>query len=234
MKSIVGILARNNATATFFVLGEVAQKHPEIVKMILDGGNEVASHGFHHLRAGILGEKGFADDLIHSKEILESISAKKINGFRAANFSISPQKTPWAFDTLKKLDFEYDSSIFPAIAYYGGSPKANRYIHNLAGIEEYPLSASSILGLRVAFSGGFYFRVMPKFFIWHGIKHYWKNNFPPVLYLHPKDIDSQTPSLPLGFIKNFTHKGLADKAFAKFEYFLKRCKFVSIEKWRAK
>ena len=232
MEKIIAALTENNAKATFFVLGEIALKHPEIVKMIIDSGNELASHSFHHIRAETLGKEKFENEIIKSKEILENQSGKKIIGFRAPNFSISAERTPWAFDILKKYGFEYDSSIFPAMAYYGGSPRANRYIHELKGLEEYPLSAFEILGFRIAFSGGFYFRVLPKFLIWNGIKSYWRKNFPPIIYLHPKDLDSQNPPLPLGWMNNFAHKGFSKKAFAKFEYFFKKCKFISISDWR--
>ncbi len=234
MVRILEALAAFHATATFFVLGEIAETHPEIVKMIIDGGHEVASHGYGHIRADVLGEERFREDMVKAKAILESLAMTKIVGYRAPNFSINPKKTLWAYKILKELGFEYDSSIFPARAYYGGSPKESRFIGKIFGIEEFPLSCMDFRGARLAFSGGFYFRLYPKWFIRKGINSYWEKSQIPVFYLHPKDLDAKTPSLPLGFIKNLAHKWRCKSAFDKFWYFLKNCKFISIADFRDK
>ncbi len=227
-EKILTYLERFGARATFFVLGEVAQRHPEVVRMIADAGQEVASHGFEHIRAPVMGPDGFRRDVERSCQILESLSGKRIRGFRAPNFAISPRSVPWAFEILIELGFEYDSSVFPAVAYYGGDPEASRFFYKIGNLWEFPPSAIDILGVRVPFSGGFYFRLLPWRIVEKGIKDYLNRGIPPVLYLHPKDIDLFTPKLPLGKLANFVHRGRTRAGAAKFERLLRSFKLISI------
>ncbi|MCD6418637.1 polysaccharide deacetylase family protein, partial [bacterium] len=201
-KKILRILDRYGVNATFFVLGEVAEQYSCLIQEIVDKGNEIASHGFRHIKIDQLGEKGFEDDLKKSIDVIRKVSGINVKGYRAPNFSVNPARTDWAFRILKKYGIEYDSSIFPAIMYYGGATSSNRFIGEISGIEEYPPSCFDFAGVRISFSGGFYFRVYPRWLIDYGIRDYFRRGKTPVLYIHPKDIDPETPTLPLGSIKN--------------------------------
>ncbi len=229
---ILEILDEVGARATFFVLGEIAEKHRSLIEEVSLCGHEVASHGFNHIRATVLGPDKFKIDVLRSIDVLASITGKVPRGFRAPNFSLNPLTTPWAFEILESLGFEYDSSVFPAIMYYGGATKSCRFIHKIGSLDEFPPSCFDFKGVRVSFSGGFYFRVYPRVLIERGIKSYWRRNKIPVLYIHPKDIDPLTPPLPLGPIKNFVHRGFATKGMEKFKWLVRKFNMISIEEYR--
>lgn len=228
-RKILELLERYNARGTFFVLGEIARKYPELVKLISSAGQEIASHGFEHILMHSLSPAQFREQLLRSREILTKLSGQEIIGFRAPNFSISPYRTPWAFEILAQNGMMYDSSVFPAPAYYGGNPEAPRFIHKIDNIWEFPPSAAEIAGIRLAFSGGFYFRILPRRIIEWGINSYHKLGQTPILYLHPKDLDPQNPKLPLGWLANFVHKAGTRRCAHKFELILKKYKCISVK-----
>ena len=230
--NMLKLLAEYNSKSTFFVLGELAQKYPELIKEIHNQGHAISSHGLYHIQTNLLGLKGFRENVEKSIEIIGNVINVKLKGFRAPNFSLNPHKTPWAFEILKELGFEYDSSIFPALMYYGGATRFSRFITDINGLEEYPPSCFNVFGTRISFAGGFYLRVLPKWLISKGIKKYCEMGYTPVLYIHPKDIDNGTPSLPVDPISNFVHRGLCGKGFAKLEWILKFSKVISIEEYR--
>ena len=227
---ILEVLGQFGATATFFVLGDVAKSHPELVCTIFKNGHEIASHGFSHTLISGLGKENFGKDVAQSLETIGSLIGCQPMGYRAPNFSLHLQKTPWAFEILGKLGFEYDSSIFPAIMYYGGAIRASRFISQVEGMEEFPVSCFGIS--RICFSGGFYFRAFPKWLIDNGIQSYLKREQTPILYLHPKDIDPETPKLPLGVINNFAHRHSCKTALDKLLHFVEKYRFISIQEYR--
>src|SRR6478752_5279070 len=139
---LLELLARHDATATFFTLGWVAERHPFLMRRIVDAGHEIASHGHWHRRVNTLTPDEFRDDVRVSKDILEEHSGAPVWGFRAPNFSITPG-TEWAFDLLIEEGFRYDSSLFPIHRPGYGSPKTPpvpHVIHRAAGtLTELPL-----------------------------------------------------------------------------------------------
>lgn len=226
------LMDRYSAKATFFVLGETAESQPNLIQEIQSCGHEIASHGYSHKQAYLLGPEKFREDVLKSVEIIGSITGRKPAGFRAPNFSIEPRKTPWAFEILEEAEFQYDSSVFPAIMYYGGALYFSRFIDKIGSIEEFPLSCFNLAGIRVSFSGGFFLRTFPRWLLARGIEEYWRLGQPPVLYLHPKDIDESTPSLPINWAANFVHNGMCKNGLQKFEWLLKFGKAISIEQYR--
>src|SRR5262249_39761017 len=119
------LLARKNVKATFFVVGETARSHPALIRAMVEGGHEVASHSFEHRRAHRQTPVTFRDDARISKDVLEQASGTEVVGFRAPTFSVMPE-TAWAFDILADLGFRYDSSIFPVRHDRYGVPDAPR------------------------------------------------------------------------------------------------------------
>ncbi len=198
-KSILSLLEKYKQKATFFVLGPVAQKHPEIIEEIFNAGHEIASHGYSHKTLNELTPQEFEKEIIETNEIIEKIIGKKPIGFRAPNFSLN-HKTKWALDILKKHGFKYDSSLFCRNASFNSS------------IAEIPSSL-----------GGIYFRVLPFKTYLYLIKN------KPAPYFHPYDFfpPSQIKSIP--WMKRKIKYWGTKNALNKFEELLKRFDFNSID-----
>ncbi len=217
---ILKILDRNNSKATFFVLGEIAYKYPKLIKRIADGGHEIATHGENHLLITQLGRDETIKGLRKSVLFLEDLTGKKVYGYRAPNFSAHPRRTPWLFEELVNLGLVYDSSRFPARTYYGGEPKMKKFpflmeITDSKNIWEVPVSCDGPPFFRLAWSGGFYWRILPLNLVLKKTSNLIYKNKPVVLYLHPKDIDSQNPSLPIGRLSNWIHQVRTKKGRSK-------------------
>ncbi len=225
-------LVSTKTTATFFMLGETAREHPQLVPMIVETGSEVASHSYSHSLIYQMDAHTFEHELLKAKQLLEKQSGKRVIGFRAPNFSIDPQRTPWAFETLSRCGFEYDSSIFPARALYGGSIHESRFIGKILGIDEYPMSCFATPFGKIPFAGGFYFRLLPLSIITFGMRTYFSKSIPPIIYLHPKDLDAFSPKLPIGFWGNVAHRGFTTHSWHKFESLLQSASFTSIANYR--
>jgi len=201
---ILRLLDKYNAKATFFVLGELAEKHPEVVKEIFVKGHEIASHGYSHKFLGELGPKQFASQIAKSCEILKSITGQNPAGFRAPNFSID-HLTSWAFRILKEHGFRYDSSIFPVKTILYGVNNAPLSPYSLSvsdfvkpvpegDIIEFPISVLKTRFKNIPFAGGFYFRALPSWFLKIAIRKI-NETRPAVIYLHPWEMYRHTPQI---------------------------------------
>ncbi len=218
------ILEKNNAKATFFILGFVAEEHPELVKRIAYMGHEVASHGYGHQLVYKQTPNEFREDVYRSKCMLEDLIGKQVLGYRAPSWSIT-EKSFWALGILNQLGFKYDSSIFPFKNFlYGvdGAPrfayKANKYCEQAGELLEVPPSTVRIPRLNIPFSGGFYFRALPEFIISACAKKINKENKPVIFYLHPREIDPKQPRLKLSNRDALIHYygiGGCEKKFTK-------------------
>lgn len=196
-------LERNHATATFFVLGFVAEQHPGLVQKIAQAGHEVASHGYGHQLVYKQTPEEFRQDIQRSKKLLEDIIGKPVRGYRAPSWSIT-EESLWALTILEEEGFAYDSSIFPFKNFlYGisGAPRfpfaAAKYQPRAEKLLEIPPSTVRVPGMNVPFSGGFYFRALPYPFIHLFAKQVNREGHPVVFYLHPREIDPQQPRLKL-------------------------------------
>ena len=233
-KSILELFEKHNVTATFFTLGYIAEKHPELIEEIISKGHEISSHGYAHLDARNLNKSEFEQDFKKSLDILYSITHEKILGFRAPFFSIN-KKNLWVFDILKE-NVKYDSSIFPVKTPLYGIPDAIEHTYKIS--ENDPLSESNIgdffeippLALKFPFrnipaAGGFYLRFLPVQLIELAINKINRNDFPAMCYIHPKDLDPGMPKLPQ-YAWHY-YWGLSN-ASSKFESLLKKFKFNSV------
>lgn len=196
-------LERNHATATFFVLGFVAEQHPGLVQKIAQAGHEVASHGYGHQLVYKQTPEEFRQDIQRSKKLLEDIIGKPVRGYRAPSWSIT-EESLWALTILEEEGFAYDSSIFPFKNFlYGisGAPRfpfaAAKYQPRAEKLLEIPPSTVRVPGMNVPFSGGFFFRALPYPFIHLFAKQVNREGHPVVFYLHPREIDPQQPRLKL-------------------------------------
>lgn len=196
---------------TFFILGWVAERHPELVKRIQAQGHEIASHGYSHQLIYKQTPEVFREETSRSKQILENITGTAVTGYRAASYSITRQSL-WALDILAELGFTWDSSIFPTRHdNYGipGSPEEPYRIITRSGAEltEFPLTTAKVMGQAVPAAGGGYFRQYPYALSrWLFQKASDGGRKPQIFYLHPWEIDPDQPRIPnASWFSRFRH-----------------------------
>ena len=194
--SLLDQFREHGVKATFFILGWVAERFPELVKQIDEEGHEVASHGYGHQLIYEIGPQKFKEDICQSKSILEDITGKRVLGYRAPSYSVTSESL-WALDILIEENFAYDSSIFPTRHPRYGIPDAPREHHVLkrehGTIEEFPPSTLPIGPLNLPIAGGGYFRLFPYFLTRWGAKRLNARGEDYVFYLHPWEIDPDQP-----------------------------------------
>jgi len=197
---LLDILEEYHTKATFFVLGWVAERFPQLVRAIDRRGHEVASHGYAHQLIYTQTPGQFREETRRSKQRLEDAIGKRILGYRAASYSIT-QESLWALEILQEEGFRYDSSIFPIHHDRYGIPGASRFCHVLngqsgAGLVEFPPSTLRLGGVNVPIAGGGYFRIFPYALTRWGIRHLNASERQPALvYLHPWELDPEQPRL---------------------------------------
>ncbi len=198
---VLEILSETGTKITFFVLGYVAEKYPELIAEIHKEGHEIASHSYSHKLVYNLTPQQFDADLKKSISILSSICGEQIFGFRAPSWSVS-KELDWFFEILAENNISYDSSLFPFKTFLYGDNKNPRFGHVISvskkrNICEIPPSVGSIFSKRFPFSGGFYLRVLPYRLIKQFINSYNKNQNPVVMYFHPWELDINQPKINL-------------------------------------
>ena len=202
---LLDLFRKYNVSATFFTLGYIAEKFPELIEKITKEGHEIASHSYAHLDIRKFTKAQFESDLVKSISAIERVSGEKILGFRAPFFSIEP-KTFWAFEIIKS-HLRYDSSIFPVRTPLYGVPNAPSYIYRPSNLNpllndnsenflELPPAVSHIpiIG-NIPIAGGFHLRFLPYSFVKFGINRINKNGQPAICYIHPKDLDQGMPKI---------------------------------------
>ncbi|PSU35586.1 XrtA system polysaccharide deacetylase [Photobacterium lutimaris] len=193
---ILQILNENGVHATFFVLGWVAEKCPQLVKAIAAEGHEIASHGFAHQPANKQSQSTFHADVARSKNMLEDLTSQAVYGYRAPSFSID-HSNPWAFETLHKLGFIYSSSTYPVNHDHYGAPDWPRFKYQRReGIIEIPIPTLTKLGQNIPIGGGGYFRFYPYKLSRYLIRSFHKQTGQPYsFYFHPWEIDPGQPKV---------------------------------------
>jgi polysaccharide deacetylase family protein (PEP-CTERM system associated) len=207
---LLGLFEEHGVRATFFVLGWVARRSPQLVLQIHRAGHEVASHGMSHQLIYTQTPKEFEQETKDAKALLEDIVGAPVLGYRAATYSIT-RRSLWALDILRELGFKYDSSIFPIHHdLYGipGAPLAPGRIDTPSGaqIVEFPMTTVDWFGARVPIGGGGYFRLFPYWLTETGLRRVnEKTQRPFVFYLHPWEVDPQQPVIKVGWRSRFRH-----------------------------
>lgn len=208
-------LAARGVPATFFVVGQIAQTHPGLVRAIAEAGHEVASHSWDHRRVHHFTPETFREDVRRSKDALEQATGSEVVGFRAPTFSIVRQ-TMWAIDVLAELGLRYDSSIYPVRHDRYGIPDAPRWPFLAQGerhtLLEMPPATWRVLGANLPVGGGGYFRLFPLAVMRRGLVQTLRQGQPPVamLYFHPWEFDPDQERLPLSRLSRFrTYVGLS-------------------------
>lgn len=214
-RHLMEILKTFQAKATFFIVGEIANEFPCVVKEIHSQGHEVAFHGFQHKQLWKQSRDSFRSDLNRFDFIVRSMIKERCIGFRAPSFSMD-NSTLWAFDLLEGYRYAYDSSVFPVWTPLYGSCRApivpfhpSHYDiaqpdkSNSRKLIEFPLLILEIAGLRVPAAGGFYSRLLPCWIIKKAINRMNSRGYPAVLFFHTWEIDPIFPRLKLDPIKSF-------------------------------
>ena len=190
-KGLLDLLHIHNVKATFFVLANVAETFPQLIRLIDNEGHEIASHGLSHRRVYSQSPTEFRNETRRAKQLLEEIIGKPIYGYRAAEFSITKQSL-WALEILAEEGFAYDSSIFPIAGMRYGLPDFPLAPHkirtNNSNILEFPLTAITRWRRRWPVCGGGYFRLLPYWVTRSAIKEVNRQRRPAVVYLHPYDL----------------------------------------------
>ena len=194
---ILEMLAANQTRATFFTLGWVAERYPALVKAIVAGGHELASHGYGHERASDLDVQAFRQDLLRAKGLLEDLGGVAVKGYRAPSFSIGTGNL-WAFDTLAETGHRYSSSIYPIQHDHYGMPDSPRFAYPLAsGLLEVPVTTLRMGNRNLPSSGGGYFRLLPYAVSrWMLQRVNREDRQSAIFYFHPWEIDVAQPRIP--------------------------------------
>jgi polysaccharide deacetylase family protein (PEP-CTERM system associated) len=188
------MLAERQIHATFFTLGWIAERYPQLVRRIVDGGHELASHGYGHERASDLSPAAFTQDIERAKKLLEDLGGVPVLGYRAPSFSIGLSNL-WAFDCLARTGHRYSSSIYPIKHDHYGMPDAPRFAHTVAdGLIEIPVTTLRLRGRNLPSSGGGYFRLLPYALSrWMIGKVNRDDRQSAIFYFHPWEIDPGQP-----------------------------------------
>ena len=196
MDRILALFERHGVRATFFTLGWIAERYPQVVKRIVAGGHELASHGYGHLRASDQTRAEFANDIRSAKALLEDIGGQAVLGYRAPSFSIG-RANLWALDELLEAGYRYSSSIYPIAHDHYGMPEAPRfafYPNGPDGLLEVPITTVNMLNRNLPAGGGGYFRLLPYALSrWMMAKVNRDDRQPALFYFHPWEIDTAQP-----------------------------------------
>jgi polysaccharide deacetylase family protein (PEP-CTERM system associated) len=231
MHTLLALLERHDARATFFILGWVAERHPLIVKAIAAAGHEVASHGWDHRRVTQQTPAELRESLRRTKALLEATVGVPVVGFRAPSFSIVPGRE-WALDVLIEEGYTYDSSLFPIIRRGYGYPNGARDPHALrspAGtLVELPPATLRRGGVNLPAAGGAYFRLFPYALPRAALRDCARRGVPGMFYIHPWELDPDQPRLPVSWSARARHYGGLTRTIPRLERLLTEFRFNSV------
>ena len=243
---VLSILDEHAVKATFFMLGWVAEKVPQLTRAIASQGHEIASHGFMHQRVAVQDRQSYREDIRRSKALLEDQAGAAVLGYRAPSYSIT-RKTDWAFDELLEAGYQYDSSIFPLKHDFYGIPDWPRFSGYavkvngcwVAGnqpateddaIREIPITTLCLGRKNLPIAGGGYFRLLPYKLTHWGLQRINQLEQQPfIFYLHPWEFDPQQPRMTgCGAKSKFRHYLNLHKTESRFRALLGDFSFMPI------
>lgn len=198
-------LEKQNFKCTFFVVGKVAEQHPDLIKTLVAKQHEIACHSYSHLPVASLTKAEFKQDLEKNINSLIKAGANNIKGFRAPIFSLT-KDCLWAYDVMKECGITYSSSVLPAKSpLYGWEEFGKTHKTMPNGVIEFPITLSKFITLQVPFAGGVYFRFLPKQFIYKSFTSQFQKNQPVLSYFHPYDLDVEQ--------EKYMHSGINNNPF---------------------
>ncbi len=223
VQRLLTLFAERDATATFFTLGWIAERYPQLVRDIVAGGHELASHGYGHLRATEQSRDEFRTDVHRAKSLLEDITGQAVQGYRAPSFSIDNSNS-WAFDVLREAGHRYSSSVYPVQHDHYGIPDAPRFPYEACpGLTEVPIATTRLLGRNLPAGGGGFFRLAP-----YGLSRWALDRVnaidrrPATFYIHPWEIDPSQPRVAgISLKTRFRHYINLDKTESRLAQLLR-------------
>ncbi len=226
---LLKILDLHKTRATFFVLGWLAERAPELIREVADHGHEIASHGYSHISLTEMTPDEFNEDLKKSLQIIKGISKNPILGYRAPSFTIT-KETTWAFEIMSRHGISYDSSVFPFGLHpdYGIRDSPLGIYKISSDILEVPLSVAEVMRTRIPCGGGGYFRLYPYAMTRSLFKRCNKERRPVVFYLHPWELDAEQPRVSLSCVNKFRHYHNLEKVSLRLERLLDDFQFTTI------
>lgn len=226
--TILDVLDEKGSKGTFFVLGLVAQAHPDLVRRIAGRGHEVASHGWGHRRVTTVTRDEFRSSVRRSRQALEDLCGKPVVGYRAPSFSITRDRE-WALDVLIEEGYRYDSSLFPVRRPGYGHPDAPlgpTWLERAAGrILEVPPMVLRVAGVRIPAAGGAYFRLLPYGLVRAALRQKAKMGEPGTFYIHPWELDPDQPRIPVPVHTKLRHYGGLGRTEGRLRRLLQEFRF---------
>ena len=220
---ILDLFDDSHITGTFFILGWVAERYPQLVRQIAERGHEPACHSYWHRLIYKLTPEEFREDTLRAKNAVEQAAGQPVYGYRAPSFSITGRSW-WALEVLAALGFRYDSSVFPVKHDVYGMPEAPRgpfSVETSSGpIVEFPMATFRYKtnGPNLPVAGGGYLRMLPYWYTRTGVRRAWREGLPVVSYVHPWEIDPQQPRLNGPFksrLRHYTNLDLTERRLRK-------------------
>lgn len=201
---LLDIFSEEGRHVTCFFVGWIAERFPHLVREAVARGHEIASHSYAHRLAYSMTRTEFRADALHSRLLLEDISGSRVVGYRAPGFS-STDAIPWFFAELSACGYLYDSSVFPARHGHGGKPNSPLGPHFVPdeALIEIPATVAELGPMRMCFFGGGYLRLFPYRVIRHMAKRVMANGAPLIFYVHPREIDTEHPRIPMPWWRRF-------------------------------
>jgi polysaccharide deacetylase family protein (PEP-CTERM system associated) len=206
---LLDALARRSVKATFFVLGWLATRRAEVVKRILAGGHEVASHGYGHDLLTRLDRESFRLDVRRASDAIAAACGARPRGYRAPCFTVV-KETRWALEVLAEEGYAYDSSVYPIVHDRYGDPDAPRFPHEVdlpqgRRIVEAPLTTARAFGRNWPVAGGGYLRLLPIGVVERALASLEREGRPAIVYLHPWELDPGQPRHGVSFLRRWRH-----------------------------
>jgi len=239
---IIDWLNHHDTYATFFVVGELLEKEPELLDKIIENGHEIGFHTMHHTRLDTINyEKRFPQEI----KIFDKLSQGKSIGFRAPTFSLN-ESSSWLIKILEENNYEYDSSVVPVKTSMYGLPNADTKPYKISSnsleqndpngkITEYPLLVTKFLNKKIPAGGGFYLRTLPMKIIKNAIKNYENKDKPAVFYIHSWELTPEfMPKIKLSPKDNFITYHNINKSLSKMSEILEQFQFTSFSKYHFK
>jgi polysaccharide deacetylase family protein (PEP-CTERM system associated) len=228
---VLDLLAGSGTRGTFFVLGWVGERHPDVVRAIAAAGHEVASHGYDHRRVTEQTPAEFRESVRRSRLLLEDLTGTPVLGFRAPSFSIVPGRE-WALDLLIEEGYAYDSSLFPIRRPGYGYPGAKREPYRIeragGSLLELPPATLRRAGWTLPAAGGAYLRILPFGLVRAAFADAERRNVPATFYLHPWELDPDQPRLAVSASARFRHYTGLRRTEGRVARLLSEFQFISI------
>jgi polysaccharide deacetylase family protein (PEP-CTERM system associated) len=229
---LIELFAAHHVSATFFILGWVAEHHPRVVRRIAEAGHEIACHGYDHRMICSQTPADFRQDVRRAKMLLEDISGDDVTGYRAPTYSIT-SKTLWALEILTEEGFRYDSSIFPIRHDRYGIPGAERFPHVIqcasGEIIEFPPSTVRVVGVNIPVAGGGYFRLIPYPLFRMGVRKINRRDRQASIFMvHAWEIDPDQPVMPGPKLRNWRHRKNLHRTSERLTQLIKDFRFAPV------